>query len=52
LGLSGRTLQDAAAVVKSLAMLPILTEAFEAGRLTWAHVRVLVRVATPETQAE
>jgi len=52
LGLSGRTLESAAAVAKSLARLPALRHAFEAGDLTWAHVRLLARIATPETESE
>src|SRR5438094_8800475 len=31
--------------------LPAVTAAFEAGALTWAHVRLLARVATAETEA-
>ena len=51
LGLSARTLESAAAVATRLATLPAATSAFEAGALTWAHVRLLARVATPETEA-
>jgi len=52
LGVSGRTLESAAAVAKALATLPALTRAFEAGVITWAHLRLLVCVAVPETEAE
>src|SRR5205814_4926458 len=51
-GLSGRTLEGAAAVAKALAGLRALTTAFELGELTWAHVRLLARVATPATEVE
>ena len=52
LGLSGRTLESAATVAKALAHLAAMTAAFEAGELSWAHVRLLARVATPETETD
>jgi hypothetical protein len=52
LGVSGRELQSLAQVVGRLAQLPALHAAFSDGRLSWAQVRLLVRVATPDTEAE
>lgn len=49
--LAARTLEGAAAVANRLATLPLVTQAFEAGILTWAHVRLLARVATPEAES-
>jgi hypothetical protein len=52
LGLSGRELQSLAHVVGRLADLPGLRAAFHGGRLSWAQVRLLVGVATADTEAE
>ena len=51
LGISGRELQSLATVVGRLAALPAIASAFEAGTLSWAQVRLLVGVATAETEA-
>src|SRR5207253_691858 len=50
LGVSGRELQSLATVVGRLAALPAIASAFDGGLLSWAHVRLLVGVATPETE--
>jgi hypothetical protein len=52
LGLSGREVQSVAAVVRRLARLPQLAAAFDAGVLSWAQVRLLAPVATPETERD
>jgi hypothetical protein len=52
LGLSGRELQSLAHVVVRLADLPMLHAAFRDGRLSWAQVRLLVGVATADTELE
>lgn len=51
LGLSLRTAQELIRVEESLERLPGAAAAFEACRLSAAHVRMLSRVATPETEA-
>jgi hypothetical protein len=51
LGLSGREIQSMATVADRLRTLPALAGAFAAGELSWAQLRLLARVATPETQA-
>ena len=50
-GLSARALQSMARVATKLEALPGLTRAFEAGALEWTHVRLLIDVATPATEA-
>jgi hypothetical protein len=50
LGLSGRELQDLARVANGLAGLPALAAAFRAAEISWTHARILVGVATPETE--
>ncbi|MGH7342885.1 MAG: hypothetical protein ACREKH_20565, partial [Candidatus Rokuibacteriota bacterium] len=50
LGISGRELQELARVSRALEALPLIAGAFEAGDLSWSHVRVLASVATPETE--
>lgn len=50
LGLSVRELQSVANVAAALARLPILADAFARGRLSWRQVRILVRVAKPDTE--
>ena len=53
LGYAPRTAQDRLRVARALAHLPVLTESLgEADGLTFSAVRELVRVATPETEAE
>jgi hypothetical protein len=39
-------------VARALALLPIIDREFAAGRLSYAKVRSLVRVATPENERE
>src|SRR3989449_1256671 len=51
LGLSGRELQELARVAQRLEALPALARAFTQGALSWSHLRLLVSVATPETEA-
>jgi len=51
LGLSGRELQEVARVAQRLEALPALARAFTQGALSWSHLRLLVAVATPETEA-
>src|SRR5438477_4443606 len=51
LGLSGRELLELARVVQRLADLPAIDRAFANGALSWSHLRLLVPVATPETES-
>ena len=51
LGLSGRELQELAHVAQRLEALPALARAFAQGALSWSHLRLLVAVATPDTEA-
>src|SRR5439155_7188901 len=51
LGLSGRELQELARVAQRLEALPALARAFAQGALSWSHLRLLVSVATPDTEA-
>ena len=51
LGLSGRELQELARVAQRLQALPTLARAFAQGTLSWSHLRLLVSVATPDTEA-
>ena len=46
-----RTAQELIAVGRALNELPLVDEAFCAGRLRWSRVRLLVRIAVPETEA-
>ncbi|RMF22452.1 MAG: hypothetical protein D6760_07455, partial [Deltaproteobacteria bacterium] len=50
LGLSARELQSLAAVARSLRELPAIAAALRDGRLSWSKARLLVTVATPETE--
>ncbi len=50
LGISGRELQELARVARALEVLPLIAGAFDAGELSWSHLRVLATVATPETE--
>jgi hypothetical protein len=50
-GISARELQSMARVATKLEVLPGLGRAFEAGTLAWTHVRLLIDVATPATEA-
>src|SRR2546422_11344549 len=51
LGLSGRELQELARVAKKLRDLPLLRDAFADGALSWSQIRLLVTIATPETES-
>jgi hypothetical protein len=51
LGLSAREVQELARVADGLDGLPEIARAFEQGSLSWTHVRLLVTVATAETEA-
>jgi len=50
-GLSARELSDLAQVDAVLAKLPAIDAALTSGRFGWTKVRLLCRVATPETEA-
>jgi hypothetical protein len=50
-GISARELQSAAQVATKLDELPALARAFEAGELSWTQARLLIRVATPASEA-
>ena len=50
LGISGRELQELARVARALETLPLTAAAFDAGELSWSHVRLLATVATAETE--
>jgi hypothetical protein len=50
LGLSGRELQSLASVAQRATALPHIAAAFERGEVSWAQLRLLVVVATAETQ--
>lgn len=51
-GLDLRTAREHVRVARALAGLPLTTEAFAAGRLSYSKVRALCRVATAETEAD
>src|SRR5689334_6289317 len=46
LGLSGRTVQEAAYVARRLDELPAVSTAFDRSEITWTQARVICRVAT------
>src|SRR2546428_11053099 len=50
LGLSARELQSLASVTERLEALPAIRTAFDAGEISWAQVRLLVGIATPESE--
>ncbi|HXC50268.1 MAG TPA: HNH endonuclease signature motif containing protein [Candidatus Limnocylindrales bacterium] len=50
IGVSSRTLEEDARVVRTLDRLPRLCSALEAGLLGWTKVRMLVRVATTQNE--
>ena len=50
LGLSARELQSLAAVTDRVEALPAVRAAFESGEVSWAQVRLLVAVASAETE--
>ena len=49
LGLSGRELQSLATVAERVSTLPALAAAFGSGEISWAQLRILVGIATPDT---
>jgi hypothetical protein len=51
LGISARELQGLARVASALRRLPDVAAAFATGELSWSHVRILISVATPDTEA-
>jgi hypothetical protein len=51
LGLGAREVQELARVATQLEELPVVADAFESGALSWAHVRLLGRIATDESAA-
>ena len=52
LGLSAREIQTLAAVSAGLEHLPGIRSAFERSELSWSQVRLLVGVATPDSETE
>src|SRR5262245_48470340 len=48
LGCGAREVQELARVATRLDALPPLAAAFETGIISWAHARLLTRVATPD----
>lgn len=50
LGMSYRTSRDQLRVARALVGLPLVTEAFSAGRLSYAKVRAITRIITPSTE--
>jgi len=50
LGVCDRTLQEDARVVTALESLPAIQQAFLCGAIRWTHARMLVRIATPQTE--
>ncbi|MBI3768651.1 MAG: HNH endonuclease [Deltaproteobacteria bacterium] len=51
LGISARELQSIARVASKFEALPTLARAFETGELSWTQARLLIDVATPESEA-
>lgn len=52
LGLSPRSLEEDARLVRALTALPVLRCAVESGELSWTRARILVRTATPNREGE
>lgn len=52
LGVSHRTAAEWAGAASKLEELPAIADAYGEGRLSWDHVRPLLRFATPETDAD
>jgi hypothetical protein len=50
-GLDLRSARDRVRTARALETLPVITEAFAAGRLSYSKVRALTRVATPANEA-
>ena len=51
-GVSFQAARDHVRIARALASLPLITEAFGAGRLSYSKVRAITRVATPATEAQ
>jgi hypothetical protein len=51
-GLDMRGARDRVRVARALEQLPVITQAFAAGALSYSKVRALVRVATPANEAD
>lgn len=49
-GIQRRTAREYMAVERALDELPLIDEALREGRLFWSQTRLLVRIATPETE--
>jgi hypothetical protein len=52
LGCSARELQELARVARGLTRLPVVTAALAAGEISWSHARLLVGLATPDTERD
>jgi len=50
--MSSRTAREQVRVARALRELPVIRAEFGAGRLSYAKVRALTRIATPETEAD
>lgn len=51
-GLDMRAAREHVRVARALETLPVITEAFSAGRLSYSKLRALTRVATPENEGD
>ena len=51
-GLDGRAAREKLRVAHALAELPLITEGFASGELSYSKVRALTRIATPENEEE
>jgi hypothetical protein len=51
-GLDGRAAREKLRVARAIDDLPLVTQAFAAGRLSYSKVRALTRIATPDNQAD
>ncbi|MGZ6968860.1 MAG: DUF222 domain-containing protein, partial [Acidimicrobiia bacterium] len=51
-GMSTRTAREHVRVAHALQELPVMTEAFAAGQLSYSKVRAMTRVATPKTERD
>jgi hypothetical protein len=50
--LSGGTAREHVRVARALRDLPVLRAGFGAGRLSYAEIRALTRIATPDTEQD
>jgi Domain of unknown function (DUF222)/HNH endonuclease len=50
--MSSGTAREHVRVARALRTLPVITEQFAAGRLSYSKVRALTRIATPQTEAD